>query len=189
MPTLSEWKPDDVLKAIALLGAAIAFTIGLIQYRRAQQWKRAEWVAQEMKGLFGDPLVQAALMMVDWGATNVVLYPERPEDSRSIWLTDADIAEAMRPHEDRQDGFSADEARIRASFDRFLDGVERFHSYMDTGLVTADDLRPYLKYWAGHVCRHHDPDVENRLVQLRRYMDRYGFAGSLALFKAISRPA
>jgi hypothetical protein len=53
MPDLSQWKPEDLLKAVALLGAAIAFGIGLFQYRRAQQWKRAEWVAQEMKLLFG----------------------------------------------------------------------------------------------------------------------------------------
>jgi hypothetical protein len=31
------WKPEDLLKAIALVGAAIAFAIGLVQYRRAQQ--------------------------------------------------------------------------------------------------------------------------------------------------------
>lgn len=67
MPTLSGWTPDDLLKAATLLGAAVAFVIGLIQYRRAQQWKRAEWVAQEMKGVFSDPLVQAALTMIDWG--------------------------------------------------------------------------------------------------------------------------
>ena len=52
---LDHWKPEDLLKAIALVGAAIAFAIGLAQYRRAQQWKRAEWVAQEMKQLLFGP--------------------------------------------------------------------------------------------------------------------------------------
>jgi hypothetical protein len=187
MPTLSGWTPDDLLKAATLLGAAVAFVIGLIQYRRAQQWKRAEWVAQEMKGVFSDPLVQAALTMIDWGATNVVLYPERSEENaRSVWLTDGMIGAALRPHEERSDGFNRDEARIRASFDHFLDGVERFNSYMATGLVTANDLRPYLGYWAGHICRRHDAAGEQRLVQLRRYMDRYGFTGALTLFEAIT---
>jgi hypothetical protein len=82
------WKPEDLLKAIALVGAAIAFAIGLVQYRRAQQWKRAEWVAQEMKQLFSDPIVQAALMMIDWGSRQILLYPDRENiEERFVPLT------------------------------------------------------------------------------------------------------
>ena len=50
-----EWlvnlQADEQIKLMALIGAAIAFVSGLVQYRKAQQWKRAEWVAQEMAGL------------------------------------------------------------------------------------------------------------------------------------------
>jgi hypothetical protein len=69
MPALdfTTWVADDLLKAIALVGAAVAFVIGVLQYRIGQRWKRAEWVAQEMKGLFDDPLVKSALFMIDWG--------------------------------------------------------------------------------------------------------------------------
>ena len=73
MPPVTDWTPDDLLKAIALVGAAGAFVVGLFQYRRAQQWKRAEWVAQEMKTLFADSLVQAVSLMIDWGARPVQL--------------------------------------------------------------------------------------------------------------------
>jgi hypothetical protein len=37
MPTFTGSKPDDVLKAGALVGAAIAFIEGLLQYREAQR--------------------------------------------------------------------------------------------------------------------------------------------------------
>ena len=188
MLSLSEWKPDDFLKAILFLGAAIAFIVGLAQYRRAQHWKRVEWVAQEMKGLFGDPIVQAALLMFDWGSRRIPLYPDRKEDSdRYVSMTNEVVANALMIHDDRPDGFSQLEADIRAAFDKALDGFERFHSYVDTGLVELSDLRPYLKYWAVNLCRpRHPRPNEHRLVRLTAYMNRYGYEGALDLLKRIA---
>src|SRR4051794_15979467 len=154
MASMSEWKPDDVLKAIIFLGAAVAFFVGLAQYKRAQHWKRVEWVAQEMKSLLDDPMVQAALLMFEWGSRRIPLYPHREAESdRYVLLTNETVAGALMLHDERSSGFTDLEADIRAAFDRFLDGLERFHSYVDTGLVEVSDLRPYLKYWAGHLCR------------------------------------
>jgi hypothetical protein len=188
MLALSEWKPDDLVKALAFFGAALAFIVGLVQYRRAQQWKRAEWVAQEMKGLFGDPLVQAALLMIDWGSRRIPLYPDRKEESeRYVPLTNEAVAKALMIHDDRPDGFSDLEANIRAAFDKALDGFERFHAYVDTGLVELSDLRPYLKYWAIQLCRPRTPRPnEHRLARLAAYMDRYGYEGAHDLLKRIA---
>src|SRR6185295_20218314 len=123
MLDLSQCKLDDLLKALALLGAAIAFGSGLFQYRRAQQWKRAEWVAQEMKLLFGDPRVQAALLMIDWGSRRIPLYPDRENVSdRYVLLTNDTVARALMLHSERPEGFSDLEADIREAFDRALDG-------------------------------------------------------------------
>jgi hypothetical protein len=188
MPFLNEWKPDDFLKALVVLGATVAFVVGLIQYRRAQHWKRVEWVAQEMKGLFADPVVQAALQMFEWGSRRIPLYPNRKEDSdRYVLLKNEIVAAALLPHEDRPDGFSDQEAEIRAAFDRLLDGFERFHSYVATGLVELNDLRPYLKYWAVTLCRPRAPrPPEHRLARLTVYMKRYGYDGALALLEQIA---
>lgn len=188
MPSLSEWKPDDLLKTIFFVGAAVAFLVGLAQYRRAQHWKRAEWVAQEMKSLFGDPLVQAAFLMFDWGSRRIPLYPDRKEESdRHVLLTNEIVANALMLHDDRADGFTDQEADIRAAFDRALDGLERFHSYVDTGLVELSDLRPYLKYWAVSLCHPRAPRPnEHRLMRLTAYMKRYGYDGALALLERIA---
>jgi hypothetical protein len=40
-PMFDHWQPEDLLEASALVGAAIAFAIGLVQYRGAQQWSVA----------------------------------------------------------------------------------------------------------------------------------------------------
>jgi hypothetical protein len=185
MLSLIEWKPDDLLKALVLLGAVLAFIVGLVQYRRAQHWKRVEWVAQEMKGLFGDPVVQAALQMFEWGSRRIPLYPDRKEESeRYVRLKNEIVADALLPHEDRADGFSDQEMDIRAAFDRLLDGLERFHSYVVTGLVELRDLQPYLKYWAVSLCR--PRAAEHRVARLKAYMQRYGYDGALDLLERIA---
>jgi len=187
MPSPCSWEPGDVLKALALIGAAIAFGIGLLQYRRAQQWKRAEWIAQEMKQLVGDPIVQAVLLMIDWGSRRIPLYPDRDNEAeRYVLLNDDQIAHALMSHEDRPEGFTELEADIRAAFDRLLDGLERFNSYVTTGLVTEADLAAYLGYWAREICVEAKPGTEDRLVQLRLYMEKYGFTGAHSLLKRIA---
>jgi len=185
---MGEWKADDYLKLLVLLGAAMAFIVGLAQYRRAQHWKRVEWVAQEMKSLFGDPIVQAAFLMIDWGSRRIPLYPDRQAESeRNVRLTNEIVANALLLHEERLDGFTELEADIRAAVDRALDGLERFHSYVDTGLVELRDLRPYLKYWALTICRPRAPrPSDHRLVRLTAYMKRYGFEGALNLLERIA---
>jgi len=180
------WRdPDNILKALALLGAAAAFIAGLLQYQRAQQWKRAEWVAQEMRELFDDPLVQAVLLMIDWGERRIPLYPDKAEPERYVSLTNDEIAQALMPH-DREKAFTEREVDIRAAFDRFLDGPERFHSYVETKLVTDEDLWPYLHYWAETIFREGGSE-DDRLARLRAYMEKYGYGGARALMKRLAK--
>src|ERR1700680_4730862 len=120
MPALdfTTWKADDLLKAIALAGAAVAFVIGLLQYRKGQRWKRAEWVAQEMKALFAEPLVQAALSLIDWSSIEIrKVFPNQDEEiSRHKILSNDEINKALLPHWERG-GFTPLEADIRSAFD------------------------------------------------------------------------
>ena len=46
--------PDFALKAILALGGFIAFAVGLDQYRRAQLWKRKEFIGGELRHRDGD---------------------------------------------------------------------------------------------------------------------------------------
>ena len=177
----AKWKPDDVLKAAALLGAAIAFAIGLLQYRKAQRWKRAEWVAQEMKTLFADPMVQAALFMIDWDAAyESELFHNRPHQPDEKLLDKARINAALAPHADRPGGFDDVERKMRAAFDRFFDGLERFSAYVDTNLVKDEDLKPYLTYWSEKIC-YDEAGRNSRANHLRVYMSTYGFRNALQL--------
>lgn len=180
--------PEEQLKGIALVGAAVAFIVGLLQYRRTQRWKRAEWVAAEMDAFFGDPKNQAALKMIDWGARRVELYPDRESrEERFVIVTDNRLAKALEDHEQRPDGFSEDEATIRDIFDHFLDRLERIHSFVEAGLVRIADVAPYLRYWAVDImgAEEGDPQVE-RLVQLRHYIHHYRYTGVEALLRRLA---
>ena len=183
--------PEEKFKVIALFGAVLAFVVSLLQYRKAQRWKRAEWVAQEMQAFFNDPAVNSALKMLDWGSRPIELYPQRKREAdRFVVVRDDDLAKALAWHEDREEGFTEVEIAIRDAFDHFLERVERINSFVDTRLVALRDIRPYLAYWAEDVvlARAGDPKVD-RLVQLRRYIRHYRYSGVEKLLTKLCRRA
>lgn len=182
-----EW--DLLLKALALLGAATAFFVGLWQYVRAQRWRRAEWVAREVSAFIQDPAVRSALHMIDWGDRSVRLFTaESREDGELVRVTDDMVAKALQHHGQRPDGFSVHEAAIRDAFDRFLDGLERLEAFLQAGLISGSDVRPHVAYWIHHIrsAQSGDGTVE-RLVQLRAYIEAYGYVGVQSLFGRFKR--
>lgn len=90
---LEPWKFG--LSVIGLVGAAIAFVVGLSQYSRAQQWKRAEFLANEIKDLLADPKAVNALTMIDWGARRIKLIPDN--EKRTL-VTYPMQCSALQPH-------------------------------------------------------------------------------------------
>lgn len=174
----------DDLETVALLSGAGAFVVALWQYRVAQRWKRAEWVAAEMRVFLDDPWVRVSCALIDWGARKVRLPPDAEGE---VLVTDADIKGALVHHTRREDGFTPQEALIRDTFDRFLDGMELFAAHVQSGLVSARDFAPYLSYWAFHIhrARAGDPKAD-RLVQLRAYAGEYGYSGALALLEELA---
>ena len=62
-----------LLSIAGYLAGLAAFAIGLTQYRRADYWKRCEFLAREMKEFFADPKVNLTLTMIDWGVRRIKL--------------------------------------------------------------------------------------------------------------------
>jgi len=172
-------KAEDQLKALALLGASVAFVVSLVQYRKAQRWKRAEWVATEMDAFFHDPAVKTALHLIDWGAREVELHPNRDvRADRFVMVTDDALAMALMSHMDRPSGFTEDEVALRDIFDHFLDRLGRIQSFVKAGLITVNDVSPYLGYWAEQIsCTKPNDSSVDRLVQLQKFIQHYGYTG------------
>ncbi len=182
---LSNWNAEQTLTAFALLGAGVAFVVGLLQYKKAQRWKRAEWVSQEMKEFLTNPQVDAAFKMVDWGWRPIQLFPHRENPDRLEFISAQEIVDALRPHGNGCT-FTEKETAVRDAFDTLCDGLERFESYIRAGLITESDVEPYLDYWGVHL-RPDSPDP--KLRRIREYMSHYGWDGATSLLDRFQAPA
>ena len=194
---------DEYLKILALLGASIAFVVGLLQYRKAQRWKRAEFLANEMKIFFATPRVQRALLLIDWGCREIQLLEDRPADESWVIVTRQIQTMGLRPHtlldqtgSDPEtfhvdesvsgEGFTESQAAIRDCYDAFLDGLERFASYAKAGLIDVSSLRPYIGYWVDDISSPtENADDAAWCAALLTYVSFYRFDDVLWLFDAL----
>jgi hypothetical protein len=142
----SPW--GDVPTWIGLIGAFVAFRAGLNQYRTAQQWKRAEFVAAEMKAFFADSQIAIALILVDYSP---IRLDHEGRLSKAGWVFDDDkLISSLAIHTQFADDierFEDDEMLARLAFDSLLTGLERFDHYLRTRLIDLEDLKVYLDYW------------------------------------------
>jgi hypothetical protein len=186
-----------VLSAIGVGGAAVAFLIGLRQYRRAEQWKRAEFISSETKEFFANPRVGLALTMVDWSGREIPLSAVRdPADRDLTYVTREMQCWALLPHtalnrvapghlEDQEAKMAraSENSLIRDCYDALLDGFERFGSYLKSGLVSVDELRPYIGYWIDDIAAPPaNADEAAWTACLLVYIDTYGYSSVRALF-------
>ncbi len=75
--------PKFVVSIIALIvsvlgfgGTIITLFLAFRQFRRNEQWKRAEFVAKEIKEFELDDCVINAMYMIDWGERRINLFQE-----------------------------------------------------------------------------------------------------------------
>ena len=119
------------------VGSFIVVCIGVLTYYRTERWKRAEFLAHEMKDFFGTVRVQTALLLIDWGERRIRLLENVPDDEAVIKVNRAMQVRGLRPHilvtggesdsgymvvkdGPESDRFSQPEAAIRDCYDAFL---------------------------------------------------------------------
>jgi len=181
------------LKCLVAGGALIAFAIGLLQYRKAQLWKRKEFLGTEIKVFLADTIVRNALLLIDWGSRRIPLDPKLSRNRWTRVTRDMQIR-ALRPHTlntskkaiaaGKIQKFSYIEALIRDTYDEFLNGLERLNAFVESGLFSAQELEPYVRYWFRDMTSSNEPieDIKWRLALLA-YIQFYDFVGVQRLFK------
>jgi hypothetical protein len=129
----------------------------------------------EMKSFFTDPRVRNALLMVDWSSRRInveldekIKIENCPRITRSLqiasliphtvkdkWQTSAEATENMeaRLTETKLGSYSLIEGLIRDTYDGLLDGLARFFHFVEAGLVSAEEMEPYLRYWIKDISR------------------------------------
>lgn len=179
-----DWHPEHYLTLVGLVGGFGAFGVGLYQYSVAQRWKRMEWIASAMKAFYEHPDVERALQMVDWNERRIMLFADQPDAARRyVRVNDDVVARALMAHS-THGPFTAVEAAIRDCFDGFLDQLAMVHQYVSAGLVSIEDVRPYLDYWVRNIARPSAGLPSARLRQLHFYIQHYQFTDVRQLIEA-----
>jgi len=185
-------------------GTLIALSLAIRQYRRNQQWKRAEFIASETKEFTHDPMVRKALLMIDWSGRRLNLTEQENVQESDLVAVSREVQwRALLPHTIREDvargavdisgdgpkrRFTPTEAKIRDCYDVFLDGLERFAAFIETGLVSADELRPHIQYWIEDIARDEGSSDDARWrCALLTYIQFYRFDGAKRLFASYDK--
>jgi len=127
------------------------------QNKTNQDWKRAEFVATEIKAFYTDPIVARVLQMIDYSARRYdigikdddksiltkVTHSERAAVESRGTASLVSIEAALR----KSDKYTKEEAIIRDHFDTFLYYIERFERFLKLGLISEGEIFPYLRYY------------------------------------------
>ncbi len=199
-----------IASTLGVGGAILAFSFAVFQYRHAEAWKRIEFIAQEIKDFEADPLIQNALFMIDWGSRriNLFLY-SNPTHDQLVKITREVQWKALLPHpikkqfpdyqtfaasEEQQQSkdyhkktFTSKEAKIRDTYDAMLTRLDRFASFIDSGLISARELKPFIIYWVNAITdNNHQEDTAWRLTLLA-YINFYGYSGVKSLLQSYGK--
>lgn len=88
-----------VVSFFGFIGAISAFSFAIYQYIQSARWKRMEFIANEVKEFEADPVVQNALLMIDWGTRKINFsLGSDPKQTTLITITRDDQWKALLPH-------------------------------------------------------------------------------------------
>jgi hypothetical protein len=77
------------------------------------------------------------------------------------------------------------ETGLRDWFNKMLNGLEHFGYFVESGMFTADEIRPWMIYWLRLIAdqEYKRQDASKFYDQLYTYIHRYGFSGVIKLFE------
>ncbi|MBD2067499.1 lipase family protein [Leptolyngbya sp. FACHB-671] len=77
------------------------------------------------------------------------------------------------------------ETGLRDWFNKMLNGLEHFGYFVESGMFTVDEIRPWMIYWIRLIAdqEYKRQDASKFYDQLYTYIHRYGFSGVIKLFE------
>lgn len=171
---LKSFDAKETMAIIAAVLTMLTLVKGVVEYTKAQKWKKAEFLASEIKELFNDQHLARAFKMLDWKETTIPLFRDELANKEKVELK---YHKRMLTHALRDPdvmGFSKGDEFIRDLMDDLFFRLSIFQNYIETGLIKGADLEPYLKYYISLIG---DPRKECEGVQaaIRHYLNSYGF--------------
>jgi hypothetical protein len=131
------WQKSDVIAAVSAVCALAVFLFGILQYRSSENWKRAEFVAAQIKEFNSDKINHAVLVMMDYDPAHVELFPEKANaKDRYVDVKFGMLVKAI----DQEQEFSEAEFQIKIYFEHFLTSLSRFNYFLDAGAIEPQEL-------------------------------------------------
>lgn len=151
---------DVILSIVTMVGAAIAFWVGLRQWRRGQDWQRAEQMDKFVQQFENDDLLCLAATIIDWTRRQVKFR------EREFVVTNTDALLALRDHTKMgaKPVFEGEQATLRDAYDAVLAFFARLELALSTKLIDVAPAKQYFHYWLSHFLTFdHHPDEKNIL--------------------------
>lgn len=174
---------------LQIFGTTLTFLtilFGIVQYRKAQKWKRLEFISKEINDFENDMDITNARLMLDWDERTIELHYDVKDmdyNSRFVYVDNFKMKKALTVYDKEQEGsgdFSDDETAIRDTFDELFGYFEGFYANIQTGLVSFDEYYPHIMYWIDILSNpdsNFKDDEFKRLV--REFLEYYGYDGVL----------
>ena len=163
------------LKIGAFVIALSLLIKGICEYTKAQKWKKAEFVSKEIKEFYNDFEIKRAMILLDWNSNELDLRVNEIEGENKFYFTDDLIISALQTHKDSP-AFSDEEVVIKYVFDCLFDRLTMFDNYIETGLISIKDIKPYLIYWIKILAdNQNDRKPKDVRSQIWKYIDEYGY--------------
>lgn len=190
--TAKPWlrQPENWVQLLTLVGAAVAFALGLGEYREEQRWRRLGLFSEQLHAFEADPAIRNALTALEYREPRICLAAEAAEPGpRCVQVTDSLFVGALAgvvAGRTLSDG----EHRLVYGLDRLLTALDRIDYLHREGFLDREVQHPTVDYWVHLVGDRRSsakpPAVQRALCDYVRY---YQYAGALRMVEHYVPPA
>lgn len=161
---------DVILAIITMVGAAVAFIVGLFHWRRGQSWQRAEQLNKFIEKFETDELLRLSTVILDWTSR------ETKFQGRELIVRNDEALLALRDHRKIEDPikFPSKQPTLRDAYDALLAFLIRLELSISTNLIDVAPAKAYFVYWL------------ERLVTFDQHPDKNGVLAGILPEKMVA---
>ena len=175
--------PENVIRLLTLVGALVAFALGLREYRDDQRWKRLALFNEQLQAFEAEPAVGAALTILDYRDPTICVPAEWMPDPerRCFQATDSLIVAALSGILEGRI-LSDHEHQVVYALDRLLTAMDRIDYLHAQGFLGSEVQHPTVAYWIALIgdrrATTRPPAVHRKLCD---YVREMAYVGALRL--------
>lgn len=171
-----------VLGVAGVVVALFVFFKGRGEFQKSQQWKEAEFIAQEIKQMQSSQHHRAVTSMLDWEDRPIAVPGTAGRPAAGFVVNSEWLGLALLSHR-RVRKFGDAAKCVRDIFSDFFDDWNRLGHYLETGLVKPATLRPHIGYWVDLIAGRGAVKKKSAVrFAIYEFVIDYGYTGVLFLF-------